>query len=288
MLGWLKRTPFPDRGRDRRPRGRRRPDARSTTRRATVRALEPLRGLRVVARPAALDAARWAPATRTVLRLAPDDAFAIGADGPSRSATRTRSSNRRPGFAGVVAARSTSSSRTTSSGRSRRSGPPSPRAHRRRPGQAVAARTTATRCSRTAARLRRRARGPPPMSDYADTAASSAAAWLARAEGRLRRRDRRRRRPWPLDRLLPRDAPRDHQRRGARGRLHRVRQHRSQHDDHPGELRDPRGGPLLPALARDVPGPRGRDGRRDPPPDQGHLLDRPHRDGDARRARARA
>ena len=34
--------------------------------------------------------------------------------------------------------------------------------------------------------------------------------------------------------------------------------------------------------------PRGGDRRRDPPPDQGHLLGRPHRDGDAHRARPRA
>ena len=34
-------------------------------------------------------------------------------------------------------------------------------------------------------------------------------------------------------------------------------------------------------------GARGRDRRRDPPPDQGHLLGRPYRDGDAHRARAR-
>ncbi len=42
-------------------------------------ALEPLRGLRVVADPAALDAARWHGSDVTVLRFAPDDAFAIGA-----------------------------------------------------------------------------------------------------------------------------------------------------------------------------------------------------------------
>ena len=46
-----------------------------------MRALEPLRGLRVVADPAALDGARWHGASVTVLRFAPDDAFAIGADG---------------------------------------------------------------------------------------------------------------------------------------------------------------------------------------------------------------
>jgi hypothetical protein len=45
-----------------------------------VPALDRLPGLRVVATPAALDAAAWrGPAEVTVLRLAPDDAFAIGA-----------------------------------------------------------------------------------------------------------------------------------------------------------------------------------------------------------------
>jgi hypothetical protein len=45
-----------------------------------VPALEPLRGLRVVADPAALDRARWQGVDVTVLRFAPDDAFAIGAE----------------------------------------------------------------------------------------------------------------------------------------------------------------------------------------------------------------
>ena len=43
--------------------------------------LEPLPGLRVVADPVALDAARWVGTEVTVLRFAPDDAFAIGATG---------------------------------------------------------------------------------------------------------------------------------------------------------------------------------------------------------------
>jgi hypothetical protein len=46
-----------------------------------VRALEPLRGLRVVADPVALDAARWQGDEVTVLRFSPDDAFVIGAEG---------------------------------------------------------------------------------------------------------------------------------------------------------------------------------------------------------------
>jgi hypothetical protein len=71
------------------------------TRRATVPALERLHGLRVVADAAALDAARWrGPGEVTVLRLAPDDAFAIGAtevdvdDGHAIV-------EQEPGFAGV-------------------------------------------------------------------------------------------------------------------------------------------------------------------------------------------
>lgn len=47
---------------------------------ATVE-FERLRGLRVVADPAALDAARWSGEDVTVLRIAPDDAFAIDATG---------------------------------------------------------------------------------------------------------------------------------------------------------------------------------------------------------------
>ena len=42
-------------------------------------ALDRLRGLRVVADPASLDRATWSGRAVTVLRCAPDDAFAIGA-----------------------------------------------------------------------------------------------------------------------------------------------------------------------------------------------------------------
>ena len=57
--------------------------------RARERSMEPgatvdfvrLPGLRVVADPAALDAARWSGDDVTVLRIAPDDAFAIDAIG---------------------------------------------------------------------------------------------------------------------------------------------------------------------------------------------------------------
>ena len=44
-----------------------------------MRALEPMRGLRVVADPSALDAARWVGDGVTVVRFAPDDAFALDA-----------------------------------------------------------------------------------------------------------------------------------------------------------------------------------------------------------------
>jgi len=44
-----------------------------------VASIEPIVGMRVAASPAALDAARW-PDDAIVLRLAPDEAFAIGAD----------------------------------------------------------------------------------------------------------------------------------------------------------------------------------------------------------------
>ncbi len=44
-------------------------------------ALEPVRAWRVVATPAALDAARWQGDVVEVLRLAPDEALAVGAVG---------------------------------------------------------------------------------------------------------------------------------------------------------------------------------------------------------------
>ena len=61
----------------RRPRGTRSPTPRSTTRRVPVRAPEPLHGLRVVAKPAAIDAAVL-PDGATLLRIAPDDAIVTG------------------------------------------------------------------------------------------------------------------------------------------------------------------------------------------------------------------
>jgi len=66
-----------------------------------VPALDRLAGLRVVADPAALDAARWRGAADIlVLRLAPDDAFAIGAEsvdiGDEHAIVESE-----PGFAGA-------------------------------------------------------------------------------------------------------------------------------------------------------------------------------------------
>jgi hypothetical protein len=46
-----------------------------------VPVLEPVEGFRVVATPAALDAARWHGDDVDVLRIAPDEAFGIGATG---------------------------------------------------------------------------------------------------------------------------------------------------------------------------------------------------------------
>ncbi len=50
----------------------------------------------------------------------------------------------------------------------------------------------------------------------------------------------------------------------------------------------PEADPLLPALARALPAAGGRDRRRHPPPDQGHPVDGPYRDGHAHRARRAA
>ena len=64
------------------------------------------------------------------------------------------------------------------------------------------------------------------------------AAHLARRqpEAALRRGDHRRRRPWPGDRLAPRQRIRHQQRRGAGEGLDRLRQCRPQHHDHPLQL----------------------------------------------------
>ena len=106
---------------------------------------------------------------------------------------------------------------------------------------------------------------------------------MARAEVELRRRDHRRRRPRSGDCVLPGDSPRHHQRRSGRGRLHRLRQLRAQHHDHPCQLRHPRVDPLLQPQRRPVPQPGSRDRLLDHARQQGPDLDGPHRVGHARR-----
>ena len=250
MLGWLRRTPFPTHGRDRRPRGRRhadpvlRPGGPPCPRLSGSTACASSR-----TRPRSTRR-RWQRSDDvTVLRLAPDDAFAIGADGRR---------DRRPARHRRIGARLR---RRLAAARSRRpphrmvapdrAPGPRPGRGRQRPGPPLAPRRR-RRPPDHGRRLRRRAREPPPMSAYTDTL--PAIRWPDAPKSSLRRRHRRWRRARPVDRVLPRDPPRHHQRRGPRGRLHRVRQHRPQHHDHPRQLRHPRGDPLLPALARDVPG----------------------------------
>ena len=64
-------------------------------------ALDRLHGLRVVADPNSLDAVHWnGPGAVTVLRLAPDDAFAIGADVVDLDDEHAIIESE-PGFAGV-------------------------------------------------------------------------------------------------------------------------------------------------------------------------------------------
>ncbi len=287
MLGWQRRPPHPDRVDDRRPRGGRHahpvlrsggpPCPRLTGRRHRAAARRPPRRGRSgrARRPRRRLPGRRSPSSgsRPTRRsssasasLHLDDADAIVED--------------EVGFVAVTVDRDDRRAPHRVAAPRRRRGRPG--GHRRRPGQArLAARRP--RLDRHAGGLRRRPAGPPPMSDYTRTLLP------------IR---------WP-DRPKPSydvviigggghglsTAYHLATRHGitnvavARGRLHRERQHRTQHDDHPRQLRHPRGDPLLPALARAVPGPRGGDRRRHPPPDQGHRLARPHRDGDAHRAR---
>ena len=116
---------------------------------------------------------------------------------------------------------------------------------------------------------RRRARRTTRM--VVDDAASHLGTLLPSAgrtaQGPLRRRHHRWRRARPVDGVLPRDATRHHERRGPRGGLHRLGQHRPEHDDHPRQLRHPAGGPLLQAQPGHVRGARGRDRREPAPPD---------------------
>ncbi len=107
---------------------------------------------------------------------------------------------------------------------------------------------------------------------------------LAGAEAQLRGRDHRWRGTRPGHRLLPGHPSRPDRRRGRRGRLHRFGQHGPEHDHHPGQLRDRRVGPLLPARPRPLRGTRGGDRLVDHAQDQGPAVAGPHRVGPPRRA----
>ena len=255
--------------------------------------LEALRGLRVVAEPAALDGARWSGDGPVVLRSAPDEAFAIDATAVELADGHAIVVEER-GWVGVrldpdelaesVAARLdwVLPQRARHSPRDRSSGSRPSCGSRRTVARSSSSRRPMRTSWRTGSdgadeRVRRpdqRVRGQP------------ARPALGRAAPDVRRRDRGWRRPRPGDRLLPGDPPRDHRCRRPRGRLPGLGQHRPEHDDHPGQLRHPRGGPVLPAFARPVCRPRGRARCPDPVPGEGPALARPHRDGPPRRARA--
>ena len=122
--------------------------------------------------------------------------------------------------------------------------------------------------------------GVASVSDHTDRSRRSAGPTTPSS---LRRRDRWGRRARARHRVLPGDPARHHERCRPRGRLHRLGQHRTEHDDHPRQLRGPRGDPFY-HHSLSCTGPRSRNRRGDLPSDQGHRLDRPYRDGDADRA----
>lgn len=64
-------------------------------------ACEPLTGWRIIADPAALDAAPW-PAGSHVVRISPDDVFLIGADEPTVPADEHAIITPEHGFAGAA------------------------------------------------------------------------------------------------------------------------------------------------------------------------------------------
>ena len=221
--------------------------------------LSRLHGLHVVADPAALDAARWHGS-----RMTSGDRPAVRARrGLRHRRRRPATSTRRRdaivveehGFVGAWCSMPRPS-RTTSNGRSRASGPAlAPGRRRRRPRQASGSPATATRSSSRPRRTPTSSRNGSAGTDERVHPHALADPLAGRpAEEVVRRRHHRWRRTRPVDRVPPRHPPRHHERGRSRGRLHRLGQHRPQHDDHPRELRDPRGGPVLPALPRALPG----------------------------------
>ena len=285
MLGWQKRRTVPDeveidgRARGRDPDAVLRPGGRSCSR------LSRSRGLRVVADPAALDAARWSGhGDVTVLRFAPDDAFAIGAT-RSTSTIEHAIVEPEPGFAGARLTRPSSSVPPTRVVAPAASARPSPRARSPASRPSLAARRR-RRTPRRRSGLRRRPRGAPPMSAHIDD---------------------------PLSRSVWPDEPRSEAvydvviiGGGGHGLAtayylatrHGITNVAVLEADYIASGNTGRNTTIIRAnygipeairfyqhSPRAVPGPRGRDRRRHPPPDQGHRLDRPHRDGDAHRAR---
>ena len=97
MLGWLRRTPFPRPRRDRRPRGRRHADAVLRPGGPSCPRLSRSAGCASSPTRRRSTRARWHGADVTVLRFAPDDAFAHRRRRRRRRRRRTRSSSRRPG-----------------------------------------------------------------------------------------------------------------------------------------------------------------------------------------------
>ena len=288
MLGWQRRPPLADRVDHRRPRGGRHADARSTTRRATVPALEPLTRRARRRRPGRHRRVRRGPATPStvVIRLGARTRRSCSA---SASVQRRRPARHRRGRGGLrrclgrrgrsaaASRRMAAADRAPALAQGSIAGVPAKLPGSRRPSMCWS-------CGRAPPYVRR------GCVDRADGERATSRTLLAdplgrRAQAGVRRRDHRRRRARPLDRVLPRDPPRHHQRRRPRGRLHRARAT-------PGGTRRSSGpttaSPRRSAstsTARAVPGARGRDRRGDPPPDQGHRVAGPHRDGDAHRAR---
>ena len=158
MLGWLAPDAVPGARRDRRPRGGRHADALLRPGGPSCPCLSRCAGIRVVADPAAPRRRRAGRATTsTVLRFAPDDAFAHRR---RRRRRRRRARDRR--VRGRVrrraGSRSTSIAVATSSGRSRPSARRSPRASSPACPPSCGSPDGGGRAARRPRRLRRRAR----------------------------------------------------------------------------------------------------------------------------------
>ena len=209
---------------------------------------------RVVADPAALD--RFvAPGGGYSMRLAPDDLLLVPAISTVDVADRHAIVEPEGGFSGawLEESRIPAVCRRCADGSSRGAGRPSPRAWW--PGSPPSCSSPGTGpwcwC-------------PPSWCPTSWNGSSAGSRWRERVHRSpggphvagpallLRRGDRRGRRPWSVDRLPPRDPPQHHRCGGARARLHRIGEHGSEHHGHQGQLRDSRGGPVLPAQRRSL------------------------------------